>query len=156
MTNLFTSVFFLGSATPHVFYMHSVLVSPYRSDSCGDISSAQVKLSTSRLLHVKIVTLLKIHLVLCWILKGDPQVSNSQADRTCFCQNVCLTLRLIKVTSDPAPTQLKVFLALHDAAAGRESQMSRRPASSLNLLLQFGRDCCIPSFKENLTIICIS
>jgi hypothetical protein len=78
------------------------------------------------------------------------------ADRTCFCQNVCLTLRLIKVTSDPARTQLKAFLALHDTALGHESQMSRRPANSLNLLLQFGRDCCITSFKENLIIICIS
>jgi len=69
MINLFTSVCFLGSATPHVFYIHPVLVSPYRSDSCGDISSAQVKLSTSRPPHVKIVTLLKIHLVLCWIFE---------------------------------------------------------------------------------------
>ncbi len=88
MINLFTSFFFLGSATPHVFYVHPVLVSPYRSDSCGDISSAQVKLSSSRPPHVKIVTLLKINLVLCWNLKCDRQVSYSQADRICFCQNL--------------------------------------------------------------------
>jgi hypothetical protein len=94
MINLFTSVFFLGSATPHVFYVHPVLVFPYRSDSCGDISSAQVKLSTSRPPHVKIVTLLKIHLVVCWNLKCDPQVSNSQADITCFCQNLCKSVVL--------------------------------------------------------------
>ncbi len=37
-----------------------------------------------------------------------------------------LTLSPIKVTSDPAPTQLKVFLALHDAAAGHASQMSKK------------------------------